>query len=98
MPISKKQHLAFIKRDIKKAKRTNLLLNAFLITNGCCEECDKIKGTRMPLHEAIKKKPLPYNKCTRKPSCICCYGFEAIRDENGRLIRVKKKWWQRFFN
>lgn len=88
MPISKEQHLAFIKRDINQAKRVHLLMNVILITNGCCEECDKMNGTSMLLEEAIKNKPLPYYKCIREPSCICSYSFMPIRDEKGRLIKV----------
>lgn len=89
MPISKEQHLAFIKRDINQAKSAHLLMNAILITNGCCEECNKINGKIIPLQQAIKDKPLPYYKCSREPSCICCYGFISVKDENGRLIKVK---------
>ncbi len=89
MPISKKQHLAFIKRGINQAEETGLLMDVILITKGCCEQCDKINETRMSLQEVIKSKPLPYYKCIRKPSCICCYGFEPVRDKKGNLIRVK---------
>ena len=91
MPMSRKQYLDCIKRDINQAKNSELLLEVFLITTGCCKECDKLTGKRMPLKDAIKYKPLPYSKCIRETGCICCYGFESVRDENGRLIRNKDK-------
>ncbi|MGN6532989.1 MAG: hypothetical protein ACTHK0_14705 [Ginsengibacter sp.] len=95
--MTKEQHLEFIKRDINKAKRSGMLLEVTLLTKGCCEECEKIDGKTMSLKEAIKTKPLPHLKCTRTPSCFCCYTFHPLRDAKGKLIKVKKKWWQIFF-
>lgn len=95
--MTKEQHLEFIKRDINKAKKSDILLEVRLLTTKCCEECDKINGIKMSLKKAIKTKPLPHPDCTRKPSCICCYTFHVIRDRKGDLIKAKTKWWKRMF-
>lgn len=81
-------HLLNLKRDIDKAKSTGLQWNAFIIGSKCCSACDEIDGLIIPFEEILKNPFLPYHKCLRKPFCICCYGFETKRDENGRLLKT----------
>lgn len=80
-------HLANLKRDIDQAKNTGLKLHAFIIGGNCCSACDELHGLRFPFEQILKNPILPYHKCLRQPFCICCYGFEGIRDKNGRLIK-----------
>jgi hypothetical protein len=82
-------HLANLKRDIEQAKNSGLKLNATIIGSKCCSECDKIDGSKFPFEQILQKPILPYHKCLRKPFCICCYGFEPLRDENQKLIETK---------
>lgn len=81
------QHKEYLKKNIEKAIATGLRLNVTIIANGCCKECDKIHGVEMPLEEFLQSQLLPYNKCIRKPFCICDIGFEGRRDVNGRLLK-----------
>ncbi len=76
-------------QSIDNAKATGLKLTAFIIGTQCCAECDKINEKRIQMEELLKAPILPYSKCTRKPFCICCYGFEPMRDEKGVLIEKK---------
>ncbi len=76
----------YLKQSIENALKTNLKLTAVIIGTKCCAECDKIIEKRIPLEELVKSPFLPYKKCTRKPFCICCYGFDPDRDENGDLF------------
>lgn len=79
-------HLENLKRNIDQAKDSGLKLNVFIIGTKCCSECDKVNGLTFPFEELLQKPFLPFDKCLRKPFCICCYGFQALRDENGTLI------------
>ena len=89
MSYTKRQHAASLKLSIKQAKKSGLKLNALIIANGCCIECDKIDNLTFPFVELNNKPVIPFDKCIRKPFCICCYGFSPVRDENGRLISEK---------
>lgn len=85
---TKQMHLANLQRDIEQAKKLGLKLNVFIIGNKCCAECDKINETKMPFENVLANPILPYIKCSRNPFCICCYGFEPLRDENNILIET----------
>ena len=89
MSLSHKEYVDCLNRDLRQAEKSNLKLNAFFITKGCCKECDKLHGIELSLEEILKTKLLPYKNCTRESGCICCYGFHCVRDPNGRLIRKK---------
>lgn len=86
LKIFRKEYEAGLKAALRQAVESNLKLNVFFIANGCCEECNKIDNQKMSLEEVLKNQPLPHNKCKRPRGCICLYGFETIRDNNGRLI------------
>ncbi len=83
------EHLSNLNKSIQNASSTNLKMNAVIIGSKCCEECDKINELKIPFEEVLENPILPYKKCTRKAFCICCYGFEYLRDENGVLIEKK---------
>lgn len=76
--------------DLKKEEFSEFEVRVVFIANKCCSECDKIDRMKIPLAEALKKQPLPNPNCTREKGCFCCYGFEGLRDNNGRLI-IKSK-------
>jgi hypothetical protein len=73
--------------DLNKAALSNFKMHAFFITNGCCPECEKLNGAKMSIEKALNQQPLPLAECTRKTGCVCRYGFEAERDNQGRLIK-----------
>lgn len=81
------QQKSFLDRDIKQALSTGLLLKVNLLTTGCCPECDKLTGQALTLGYILENSPLPHKDCIRATGCLCCYTFETMRDENGRLIR-----------
>lgn len=83
---TKEERDFYLRRSIESALKTNLKLTAVIIGTKCCKECDKINEKRIPLEELVKSPFLPYNKCIRKPFCICCYGFDVDRDESGNVI------------
>jgi hypothetical protein len=82
------EHLKNLEQSIEQAKITGLKLNVVLIASKCCSECDKINEQKIPFEEVLKNPAFPYKNCIRKPFCFCCYGFEPVRDGNGRLIRT----------
>ena len=72
--------------DLQLANLSLVKYKAVIIGN-CCSECDAINGKYYPLKDMLQSSILPYSKCKRENGCICCYGFEAIRDENGKLLK-----------
>ena len=80
------EHLSDLENSIINAKSSGLKLDAIIIGTHCCPECDKIDKLTLPLDTIIKEPILPYSLCTRKPFCICCYGFIPLRDDNNKQI------------
>lgn len=76
--------------DLEQAADTDFLVNVHIIGNKCCPECDKYDQRTMPLSEALHEEPLPISTCVRANGCTCCYGFIGVRDENGRLVLIKR--------
>ena len=67
----------------------NYSMQIEIISGNCCEYCDSMNGNRIDLDEAIKKRYLASEKCTREWGCNCCYAYTAERDENGDLIIIE---------
>ncbi len=86
---TKSEHIKDLNRSIKQAKKIGLKMDVSIIGNYCCSECDKIDKTTFPFENLLQNSVLPHINCTRKPFCICCYGFHPLRDERGRLIQKK---------
>ena len=95
---NEKERDRLLQKSIESALSTNLKYNVILMTKGCCSECDKINDIIMPLDEYLTNPVLPHKKCTRHTVsnppysaafCICTLGFISLRDENGRLIKIK---------
>jgi hypothetical protein len=80
--------------DLRLADLTGLQMNAIFNTRACCEECEKFNRKENSLKDEMQSPTLPIPTCTRERGCFCCYSFKCIRDENGRLIRIRKG----FFN
>lgn len=97
MPLSRKEYFYNLNKSIAKAKKTRFLLEATIISKGCCRECENIFPKTIPFEDVLKKKPLSNQNCTRNSVCICSYGFHALRDMDGKIIKVKR-WWERIFN
>ena len=75
--------------DIQIAMLSGLKLNAKVLGIRDCVQSKEIDGRIMPIEEAAVSDLLPYKACTRLGGCTCCYVFETMRDENGRLIQSK---------
>lgn len=75
--------------DLKMAEASNsrLKLNLVIIAHGRCGYADQFKDQQFDLGSAMKAFPLDYSNCEREGGCGCTVAFEAVRDENGRLIR-----------
>jgi len=80
MAYTKRQHNTLLKQSLKKASLLKIKMDVVIIGTKCCSECDKIDGKIFPLEKEFEKPFLPYCGCTRKPFCICCYGFQVVRD------------------
>lgn len=73
-------------KHILLQQETNLTLKAVIITaKDACDNCKKYDGKTFTIQEALEIKPIPHIDCLNS-FCRCCYGFEAMRDENGNLI------------
>jgi len=77
--------------DLNLANLNRLQMNVILITNGCCNECQSFDGNKNSLESELSHSSLPIHSCSRPQGCICCYGFEGIRDANGRL-KIKQSY------
>ena len=72
--------------DLKQQSDSPFELSVEFIC-GCCPECDKRSGQQMPYEQAVTEQPIPFKECTRPfTGCVCCYGFNGVRDNNDRLI------------
>jgi hypothetical protein len=82
------------KMELMQGQNSSIKLKAKIIAaKDSCEACQKLANKSMSIEEALEKMPIPCKECTHTISdnnrgfCRCCYGFEAVRDENGNLIR-----------
>jgi|688.fasta_scaffold161971_4 hypothetical protein len=72
--------------NMREASNSRLKMKMEIIPPGRCNYGDEFDGRQYDLETSLKEFPLDYGKCERKGGCACTVGFEAIRDENGRLI------------
>ena len=57
-----------------------------IISDERCPEGCAVNGVSIPLEDALRNQPIPYEKCSRPQGCICCYGIHGERGEEGRLL------------
>ena len=69
------------------SEKSVFLQEVELIATNCCTNCDFLDGKKMSIPEAIEAQILPYPECTRTNGCVCSYGSNAVRDNNGHFVR-----------
>jgi hypothetical protein len=57
-----------------------------IIVKLCCQECKLDNGKTFDYEYLLENPRLPHKNCDSKYGCTCTYGFQAKRDENGKLI------------
>ena len=66
--------LRFQKGELKRMKQAQVVKKIeVLATNDSCGKCIKLNGKFFSIDNALKKNPLPVEKCTHKYGCRCTY-------------------------
>jgi len=65
--------LRFQKGELKRMKTQGVRKIEILAADDSCGKCMKLNGKFFSIDNALKKNPLPVERCTHKYGCRCVY-------------------------